>query len=119
MFGAQWNSVPMPCPQYDLTTLAPRACATLVTSSPMSRYRAPGLTCSMPFCRHLYAVISSFRLSASHRPTGTVSFKSPWNPLKYAVTSTLTTSPSRSARASGTPWQMTSFTDVQHDFGKL
>ena len=27
-------------------------------------------------------------------------------------------SPSRSARLSGIPWQMTSFTDVQTDFGK-
>ena len=34
------------------------------------------------------------------------------------ASSTLHTSPSSSSRRSGMPWQMTSFTDVQHDLGK-
>ena len=51
-------------------------------------------------------------------PTKNVAFVSPCTPSRKSVTSMLTMSPSRSARSSGMPWQMTSFTDVQTDFGK-
>lgn len=40
-------------------------------------------------------------------PTQNVSLRSPCQPSRYAVTSTLTMSPSCSSRASGMPWQMT------------
>ena len=51
-------------------------------------------------------------------PTQNVALVSPCTPSTNTVTSTLTMSPSRSARSSGMPWQMTSLTDVHTDFGK-
>ena len=47
---------------------------------PRSRKRAPGLHCLMDSSRHLRAVRMSRCESSSTRPTGYVSFRSPWNP---------------------------------------
>ena len=42
----------------------------------------------MPFIMHSYAVCTSFLLASSTWPTKNVSFKSPWKPSWYTVTST-------------------------------
>ena len=53
---------------------------------------------------------------ASISPTANVALVSPCTPPRKIVTSTFTISPSRSARSSGMPWQITSLTDVHTDF---
>ena len=55
--------------------------------------------------------------SGSAVPTAHVALVSPWTPSRNKVTSRLTMSPSRRTRLSGIPWQMTSLTEVQIDFG--
>jgi hypothetical protein len=77
----------------------------------------PGATASTPASRQDLAVSTSRRAIGFTRPTQTVLEQSPWAPPAKTVTSRLTVSPERSRRPSGMPWQMTSLTEVQIDFG--
>src|SRR5439155_4025993 len=58
------------------------------------------------------------RASSLTLPTQKVGSVSPCTPLRYAVTSTLMMSPSARTVESGMPWQITSLSEVQQDFGK-
>jgi hypothetical protein len=60
---------------------------------------------------------TSSRASSSTSPTQKVASVSPCTPSRYAVTSTLMMSPSSITVVSGMPWQITSFSEVQHAFG--
>ena len=85
---------------------------------PMSEMGRPGVTAARPAARQARVVSTRWAEAASTCPTKNVALVSPWTPSRKSVTSMLTMSPSRSARSSGIPWQMTSFTDVHTDFGK-
>ena len=61
---------------------------------------------------------TSSRFSSATSPARKVAFVSPCTPPMNAVTSMFTMSPSSTTVESGMPWQMTSFSEVQHDFGK-
>ena len=61
---------------------------------------------------------TSSRASSSTSPTRKVAFVSPCTPPMKAVMSMLQMSPSSRTVESGMPWQMTSLSDVQSDFGK-
>ena len=66
----------------------------------------------------LAAMGSYMLLGVTNHITQNVASVSPWTPSRYAVTSTLMMSPSSITVESGMPWQMTSFSEVQQDFGK-
>ena len=85
---------------------------------PMTLSLRPGATARMPRSIASRVRSTSSRASSLTSPTRNVASVSPCTPLRYAVTSTLMMSPSCSTVESGMPWQITSLSEVQQDFGK-
>src|SRR3954453_21403257 len=85
---------------------------------PMAVIGRPRATAGMPRIIASGARSTSSRASSLTSPTQKVASVSPCTPPMYAVTSTLMMSPSSSTVVSGMPWQITSLSEVQHDFGK-
>ena len=86
---------------------------------PISLTATPGATTAIAACSARSVPLTSRRLSASASPAQNMAEVSPCTPSRYTVTSMFTMSPATSGRLSGMPWQMTSFTEVQTDFGKV
>ena len=83
----------------------------------MSPKVAPGFTAAMPAIM-LWWVTSISRCACGLMlPTANMRLESPWKPSFLMVTSMLTISPFFKGLSSGMPWQITWFTEVQHDFG--
>ena len=77
----------------------------------------PGPAAAIPSSRATRVSTIRWRSWSDTSPTGKVTEVSPWTPSRKMVTSMFTMSPSASALLSGMPWQITSFTEVQTDFG--
>ena len=108
----------MPCPPKSRTTPYPNRFAYASMTRPTALSGRPGATARMPRMVASRVRSTSRRASSDTSPTQNVWLVSPCTPLRYAVTSTLRMSPSSITVESGMPWQITSLSEVQHDFGK-
>jgi 4-methylaminobutanoate oxidase (formaldehyde-forming) len=113
-----WNVSPIPCPVKSRTTPYPNRLAYASMTRPIALIGRPGATARMPRIIASRVRSTSRRASSLTSPTRKVASVSPCTPFRYAVTSTLMMSPSSRTVLSGMPWQMTSLSEVQQDFGK-
>mmetsp|Transcript_99347 Transcript_99347/g.318786 ORF Transcript_99347/g.318786 Transcript_99347/m.318786 type:complete len:220 (+) Transcript_99347:345-1004(+) len=116
--GAPWKYVPMPWPMKRGHTRRPAASATSSIFEPTTRKSTPGPQAPMPAHVASRAARHMARPTSSGVPAMNIELVSPWHPPMKTVTSTLRMSPSSSARSSGMPCAITSFTLVLTLFWK-
>ena len=100
------------------TTPYPNRLAYASITRPITLIGRPGATARIPRIIASWVRSTSSRASSVTLPTQNVASVSPCTPSRYAVTSTLMMSPSSITVESGMPWQITSLSEVQQDFGK-